>query len=194
MKPIGIILAMSWMGLWLTPDQQGQRLLNAQKFGEAARTFEDPMRQGVAWYRDGEFEKASQAFSRVSSPEASFNRGNCWMLLGKYDQASSSYDEALEQRPGWAEAQENRELAARRAELVKSEGGDFGDQRIGADEIVFDKSQDSGGQNTEVASEQATSDASVQAVWLRRVQTEPADFLKSKFAYQQARQSESVKE
>jgi Ca-activated chloride channel family protein len=30
----------------------------------------------------------------------------------------------------------------------------------------------------------------MQALWLRRVQTRPADFLRAKFAYQQAAQAE----
>lgn len=63
----------------------------------------------------------------------------------------------------------------------------MGDQKIGADEITFDKRQNSGGQQTETKSEKPLSDAEMQALWLRRVQTKPAEFLKNKFAYQIAR-------
>lgn len=65
----------------------------------------------------------------------------------------------------------------------------MGDQKIGADEVVFDKDKKPGGQETEVAADQAVSDSAIQAMWLRRVQTQPADFLRAKFAYQQANAS-----
>ena len=194
MRTAGFLLALSWMGLWLTPDQQGRRLMERESFAEAAETFHDPMWRGVAWYRAGEFEKATQAFARVSSAEAQYNLGNCWVLLGKYEKAVASYDRALQSRPQWKEASENRDLAAARAKLVEQKGGEMGDQKIGADEIVFDKDKKKGGQDTEVAGEQAMSDAAVQAIWLRQVQTKPADFLKAKFAYQQASDSEGQQE
>ncbi len=189
MKTASIIFAATWVGLWLTPDQQGQRLFKQEKFTAAAEVFQDPMRQGVAWYRAGEFEKAVQAFARVSSPESSYNQGNAWVFLGKYDRAIASYRHALELRPHWQEAQENLELAKARAKRMDSKGGDMGDQKLGADEIVFDKNKPKGGQDTEIAGEQAVSNASVQAIWLRQVQTKPADFLKAKFAYQHANES-----
>ncbi|QGJ68772.1 Tetratricopeptide [Planctomycetales bacterium 10988] len=191
MRFAALLLALTWLGLWLTPDQQGQRLMQQQKFAEAAKVFEDPMQQGVAWYRAGEFEKSVQAFARVSTAESNYNQGNAWIFLGKYDKAIASYEEALKKRPDWKEAKENRDLAAARAKLVEEKGGDMGDQTIGADEIVFDKSkQQQGGEETEVAGSQAMSNEEVQAIWLRQVQTKPADFLKAKFAYQQSQPAE----
>lgn len=189
-----VLWAVTWTGLWFTPDQQGERLMNQKKFAEAAVAFEDPMRQGVAWFRAGEFEKSIQSFSQVSSPESQFNRGNAWVMLGKYQQAVSSYNLALKQRPEWKEAQENRDLAAARAKLTEAKGGDMGDQKIGADEIVFDKNKKSSGEETEVAGNQAKSDAEIQAIWLRQVATKPADFLKAKFAFQQGQSKEEPKE
>lgn len=185
-----LLLAISWVGLWFTPDQQGSQLMRQKQYVDAAAVFDDPMRQGIAWYRAGEFEKAAQAFARVTSAEGRFNLGNAWTMLGKYDKAITSYDEALAKRPEWQAAQENRALAAARAKLVESPGGDFGDQLIGADEIVFDQNKPPGGQETEVTGDKAMSDATVQAIWLRNVQTNPADFLKAKFAYQKSREDE----
>lgn len=186
MRGVAILLAVSWAGLWLTPNQQGDRFANRGEYAEAAETYVDPMRQGVAWFRAGEFEKAAQAFARVKTPEAKYNEGNAWVMLGKYDQAIASYDKALALRPDWAEAKENRDLAAARAKRLDTHGGDLGDQELGADEIVFDKNKKPGGQDTEVAGDKAVSDAAVQEMWLRNVQTKPADFLKAKFAFQSA--------
>ena len=176
----------AWSGLWFTPDQQGQRLLNRGEFQTAAETFRDPMRQGVAWFRAGEFEKAEQVFARVATAEAEFNRGNCLMMRGKYDAAIERFDRALELRPDWEDAKVNRSIASARAKLTEHKGGDMGDQTIGADEIVYDKDKNSNGQDTQTEEGQPMTDSAMQALWLRRVQTKPADFLKAKFAYQLA--------
>lgn len=179
-----LVAAFAWWTLWYTPDQMGERLMRQESYQEAAETFDDPMRQGVAWFKAGEFEKAEQAFARVATPDAEYNRGNCLIMRGKYDAAVDRFDRALELRPGWKDAEINRDIAIARAKLVEQKGGDMGDQTIGADEIVFDKDKESGGQETEAEGDQKLSDAEMQALWLRRVQTKPADFLKSKFAFQ----------
>lgn len=183
----------AWAGLWLTPDQQGQRYFQRGEFAEAAQAFRDPMWQGAAWYRAGEFEKAAQAFARRDTADAHFNQGNAWLMRGQYQTAIASYERALEKRPDWKEAADNRALAIARAETVEQKGGDMGDQKIGADKVVFDKNTENKGQETEIAGGKALSDQEVQALWLRRVQTRPADFLKAKFAYQQAQKPEPEK-
>jgi len=181
---LAIVGAITWWSLWFTPDQQGQRLMNRGEFQAAAETFRDPMRQGVAWFRAGEFEKAEQSFARLGTADAEFNRGNCLIMRGKYDQAVERFDRALELNPELEAARSNRDIAIARAKLVEKKGGDMGQQEIGADEIVFDKNKKSGGQDTETEGSQPLSDSEMQALWLRRVQTKPADFLKAKFAYQ----------
>jgi Ca-activated chloride channel family protein len=181
-----VIAGVSWSGLWFTPDQQGRRQMKRGEFEAAAETFRDPLWQGVAWFRSGEFEKAEQAFARSGTAEAEFNRGNCLVMQGKYEAAVARYDRALELRPDWEDALINRGIATARAKLVERRGEDRGDQQLGADDITFDKSQNRGGQESESEGEPQLSDAEMQALWLRRVQTKPADFLKAKFAYQLA--------
>jgi Ca-activated chloride channel family protein len=186
MKALALAAAVTWAGLWLTPDQQGQRDFHRGEFVAAAAAFSDPLWQGAAWYRAGEFEKAAAAFARRDTADAHYNEGNARLMLGKYDAAIACYDRALQQRGDWPEALDNRALAQARARLVERKGGEMGDQKIGADEIVFDNKAENQGQETEVAGGQALSDQEIQALWLRRVQTRPADFLKSKFAFQHA--------
>lgn len=177
--------AVAWAGLWFTPDQQGQRLFEAGDFKGAAEAFDDPMWQGAAWFRAGEFKKALAAFSRRETDVGFYNKGNALLMLGQYDDAADAYRQALDQRPGWKEARDNLELARARAKLTEAKGGDFGDQRLGADKVVFDKDKDNqAGQDTEVAGDEASSSLTMQSLWLRRVTTRPADFLKAKFAYQ----------
>ena len=57
-----------------------------------------------------------------------------------------------------------------------------------ADEIVIEpgKGDNREGQTEETAGEEIRSDEELQALWLRRVETRPADFLRAKFAFQLA--------
>jgi len=185
MRIIGIALiigGITWSGLWRTPEQQAQQLMDKGEFASAAAKFHSPMRQGAAWFRAGEFEKAEQAFARDASAEAEFNRGNCLIMQGKYESAIERFDRALELRPDWDAAVVNRDIA--QARILNNEGGDMGDQKLGADEIRFDKKKGKGGQDTELNDGNQISDTAIQAMWLRRVQTKPADFLRAKFIYQ----------
>lgn len=189
LSAILIVAAVSWWGLWLTPDQHGQRLMNQGEYASAAQAFEDPFRQGVAWYRAGEFEKAEQAFARGADADSEYNRGNALLMQGKYTEAVERYDRVLQLDDRFDAARTNREIAAGRARLLERNGGDMGDQKLGADEIRYDKDKKSGGQDTEVDGEAPMSASAIQALWLRRIQTKPADFLKAKFSYQLAADS-----
>ena len=193
MKTFALIAAVTWAGLWFTPDQQGHRHFQRNEFVQAAQVFHDPMWQGAAWYRAGEFKKAAQSFARRDTADAHFNQGNAWLLRGKYETAIAWYDRALKQRPDWKEAIDNRALAAARAKMVERTGGDMGDQKIGADKIVFNKNTPNEGQDTEVEGGAVLTDQEIQALWLRRVQARPADFLKAKFFYQLAQETEGEK-
>lgn len=132
MRTAVVLIAATWAGWWFTPDQRGQRLFRQGKYAQAAEAFQDPVWQGTAWYRAMEFKKAARSFARRSSPEARFNEGNAWLLMGKYDIAIANYDKALAKRPDWSEARENRDLAVARKKKLHSPGGDAGDQRLGA--------------------------------------------------------------
>jgi Ca-activated chloride channel family protein len=99
-------------------------------------------------------------------------------------------------RPDWEPAENNRLIAMVRAERTKAEGGEEGTGgMLEADEYVFDLDASKGGQNQAVeggeSSPESMSDQQIQAMWLRRVQTRPADFMAARFAYQLAAQDET---
>ena len=176
--------SIGWSQLWLTPEQRGRLLMAEGRYAAAAATFGDPMWIGAAQFRAGNFKEAAQTFGGMDTAEAAYDHGNALIMLGRYEEAIARYDRALALRPDWADAEANRTLASLRAERVKKTGGDMGDQREKPDEIVYDRNKkDTGGQQTEIGGA-PMSDEAVRALWLKRVQTRPADFLKSRFAYQ----------
>jgi Ca-activated chloride channel homolog len=147
-----------------------------------------PPVKAVVEYRDGQFKEAAAAFARIGSPEAAFDRVNALLMHGKYGDAIASYDRALQRRPDWHEAKANRDLAEARGKMLeppKDDAGGTGGQ-VKADEIVFDDrpKQSGDSKQVEVVTGGQMSDERLQALWLRRVQTKPADFLRAKFAYQ----------
>lgn len=172
---------------WRTPDQRGQRLMNAAQFEEAAAAFADPFRRGAAFVEARDFKSAASVYATLPGADAAFNHGNALVMLGEYDNAIQRYDRALELHPEWPAAIENRTIAELRRERMKDDPGIGSDGKLGADEIVFDldsnKNAEAGDEETEGG--QAGDDELRQA-WLRQVQTTPRDFLKSKFAYQEA--------
>jgi Ca-activated chloride channel homolog len=170
--------------LWLTADQRADRLFREGNYNDAAEAYTGPARQGAAYYRAGDFKAAAAAFARDGTPEGAYDRGNALVMLGKYEDAVKSYDRALSLRPGWKDAEENRAVAAIRRDRMKFKGGDATGGEEKSDEIVFEKGKNKAGDTVQVDAGEPLSDDQLRALWLRRVQTKPADFLRAKFAYQ----------
>jgi Ca-activated chloride channel homolog len=177
---------------WLTPDQRGRMAFEKGEYSQAAKLFRDPMWRGTAGFRAGEFEAAGNAFAKVPTAEGAYNQANALLMRGLYDDAIGRYDRALELRPGYPDAEANRAIAVARAEMTKTKGGDMTGGQMEADDFKFEKGKsppDAGEEQVEGG--EAMNDESVRALWLRRVATEPADFLRAKFSYQLAASGES---
>ena len=190
---LAIMAAACTGNFWLTPDQQAARAMEKGEYVRAAELFSDPFRKGTALFRAGEFEAAANAFGMADTAPSNFNRGNSFVMLGRYDEAVAAYDRALDKKPGWREAVENREIALLRGDILEKEGGDMTGGMLGADEIVFDdgaKDKSGGRETVEADSGARLTDEQLRSLWLRRVQTKPADFLRAKFAYQLADQNQ----
>jgi Ca-activated chloride channel family protein len=207
MKRIAFALLLAWSataqaidwpqdlrGWWLTPDQQGQRLFDSGRYLEAAERFEEPGRRGAAYYRGGDFVRAAGVYGRMRSADAAYNRGNALVMLGQYDAAIESYERALDLRPDWSLAEDNRALAlARKRKLAppESDAGGTGGM-LEADEVVLDDSGrvDRSGTETVTEGGEPMSEQEMRAIWLRRVQNDPAGFLRARFAWQLQRRGQ----
>jgi Ca-activated chloride channel family protein len=178
---------------WSSPDERGDHLMTQHRYAQAARTYADPLRIGIAQYRDGEFEAAAKTFARVPGATGAYNAGNAWLMHGQYDTAIASYDKALGFKPGWQQALDNKQLAiARRDSMTISdkEREQESTEAYDPDKIVTDEK---GGQTQDPDQRpmEGQKDASLQETWLRRVKTTPGQFLRAKFAWQEAQSATS---
>ncbi len=184
-------VAFEWADLWFTPDQQGQRLMDRGEYKQAASKFTTPGQIGAALFLAGEFEDAASVLGRSGSAEAQYNRGNANMMLGNYDAAIEAYKTALLKRPDWPEAMQNLQIAVLRKQALAPPDDDFGGTggMLEADEIVFDqpgRSNNSSAEQVIDAADQQMGEDEMRAMWLRKVETRPADFLAARFNYQLA--------
>jgi Ca-activated chloride channel family protein len=102
------VMAAGWDDLWLRPDQQAARALQAGDPAEAARLAADPALRGTAAYQAGEYEQALDAFSASTRQDANYNQGNALAQLGHYEDAIAAYDRALLSEPDMPDAVHNR--------------------------------------------------------------------------------------
>ncbi len=166
-------------------DGDGRRAADAPgpRRAEGSRSA-DPWRRGAAPYRAGDFKAAEAAFARVGSADGAYDHGNALVVLGKCDAAVASYDRALALRPGRTEATDSRAVAAVRRDRLKTVGGNATGGEVKADAGVFEKGKAKAEAGVvEVAGGKPLSAEEIRGLWLKRVQTKPADFLRAKFAY-----------
>jgi Ca-activated chloride channel family protein len=163
--------------MWLTPDQQGRLAFERGDYAAAAEHFADPMWRGVALYRAGRYDDAIDAFARLDTAESWFDQGNALAKLGKLEPAAAAYGEALRRKPDFAAAKANLELVQR---LIPKKPPDDDQQpqepSEKADQIQFDDKAKKGARGqVDVARQTAE-------MWMRNIQTSPAQLLRRKFA------------
>ena len=174
-----------FVDLWLTPDQQGRVLYDRGDYAGAAERFADPMWRGAALYRAGRYDDAIDAFARVDTAESDFDQGDALAKLGKLPAAIASYQRALKRDPAFAAAKANLELLQKL--IPKKEPGDETqaeqqqDPEYTPDSIKFDE-RGKNGVTDQIDAAKQTAD-----MWMRNIQTTPAQILRRKFAIEAAR-------
>jgi Ca-activated chloride channel family protein len=175
--------------LWLTPDQQARRAYEGLEFREAYERFEDPAWKGVAAYDSGLYEESAAAFGRIPTAVGFYNRGNAFMKARDYGKAIVAYEQAVAEAPDWVEARENLELATYTLEYIERvrEQSDTGDEsELSADDYVFDNTKDRG-LEVEIT-QQSTIELESAEKWMRGVDTETSDFLRTRFLLEATRE------
>jgi Ca-activated chloride channel family protein len=177
-----------FVGLWLTPDQQAQRAYDRLAFQRAAELFEDPSWKGVAAYRSGLYEESAASFGRLPTAVGFFNRGNALMKNREYAKAITAYEQAVLEDPAWQEAEENLRLSRYVLDYIERarEQSDTGDEtELSADDYVFDNTRERG-REMEIT-EESTIELESAEKWMRAVDTETADFLRTRFLLESVR-------
>ncbi len=177
-----------FVNVWLTADQQARLAFERKDYSIAADRFDDPSWQGVAHYKNGAYAEAAEAFGRIGSAEAFFNRGNAFMKRFEFSKAITAYEQAVAEAPDWQAAADNLALARYTLDYVEEAREQGSTGKLEADDVVYDNER-SRGQETTVDRESALEAASAEK-WMRSVDTETADFLRSRFQLEAAHRGE----
>ncbi|RRV16051.1 VWA domain-containing protein [Pseudomonas saudiphocaensis] len=166
--------AVSLNDLWARPDQQGMRLLEQNRPGEAAEHFEDYRWQGFARYQAGDYAGAAERFAQGDTASDHYNRGNALARNEQYESAIEAYDQALELAPGLQAAQHNKALVEELLRQREQQAQESESPQEGAeDEASPEQSPATGGAaGTQV---EAATDTETQAGDEQNEPTQPAD-------------------
>lgn len=104
------VQAMEWQNLWLNDDQQGQHLLQQDRYAEAAIRFQHPEWKASAAYKAEDYDAAIKLLAPINSVNAHYNRGNALAKSGQIDAAIKAYDQVLKLEPEHEDAIYNKQL------------------------------------------------------------------------------------
>lgn len=102
--------AAAWQSAWKNAEQRAEQALQEERYADAARLSDDPMRKGMALYRGGQYEAAGEAFAAAAGPDAAYNLGNALAMQEQYEEAIAAYDNALAQDPEMEDAAHNKKV------------------------------------------------------------------------------------
>ncbi len=188
-----VVAPRQFANLWLTPDQQGYLLY---KFGypeQAARYFSDTRWTAYSFYTVEKFDQSALLYGQYLSSEDMLAQANSLAHGRHYVKARDIYEKILKEKPDFEAAQVNKKIVQtiiddvnRFSESQREEGGqsgkDLGDEPQtgdGAERATFQMKQ-----VETLSADQLLLDPSLNEMWLRQVQKDPARFLGSKFHQQ----------
>ncbi|MBR9873153.1 MAG: VWA domain-containing protein [Vibrionaceae bacterium] len=194
-----------WWDLWLTPDQQGQRLFNKQEYLDAAKHFSDPLRKGTAYYYASEFELAHSAFLEMQNDPSEevrdFGLYNAASALARQREYLAARDllQSLANKPTLSQAlrpdvEHNLNVIGGIVEEINQ----MSESQAGTEQEMSTELGDNP-QTAEGADEQTSQEMMIKETlsaadilgnqemadkWLKRVESDPRDFLRAKFQIQ----------
>jgi Ca-activated chloride channel family protein len=177
--------AVDW---FLTADQQGRLAYEDRRYENAAELFQDATWRGHALYRAGKYAEAAEVFARIDTAEAAFAEGMAHIKSRSYRDGIAAFEAALERQPEFERAAHNLRVARAILAYVERarEQSDTGEESgIGADEVVYDNEAARGTETEFNEPEEVLPQTADQ--WMRTVDTQTSDFLRSRFALEAAR-------
>jgi Ca-activated chloride channel family protein len=146
--------AFEWQDLFKSRQQQAQQAYQQQKYQQAIEKFEQPLWQGNAAYRAGDYAGAEQLYRQDPTANGLYNLGNSLIQQQKYQEALDAYKQAASKQSGLSGLQQNTELAEKllkqqQQEQEKQQGQD-GQQQDGDQQQQSDQqSKDNDSQSSE---------------------------------------------
>lgn len=191
-----------WMDLWLTPDQQAQRLFNRGDYKQAAVHYQKPLNKGIAYYYAGEFKLAHSAFMQDNTPQGLYYAASALARQREYVAARallrqlnelSDLDSVLQQNIAhnlkaitaiideiniMSESQANSMDMDQEVSIELPDGQP--QTADGADENTSEENI----KKQQLSADDILGDPKLAEVWLKRVEADPSRFLQSKFQIQ----------
>jgi len=182
--------------LWLTRDQQGRMLFSQGHYETAARQFNDTRWKAYSLYASEQFDQSAAVYGQLEHTLDVLARANALAHARRYVKARDIYQALLKQEPDNRAAQHNIKIVKkiiddvnRMSESQQPEDGDA-PQELGDNAQTGEGAEKQGGRKQTVEqydAQQLLLDPSLNAMWLRQVQKNPALFLSNKFHMQSQR-------
>jgi Ca-activated chloride channel family protein len=181
-----------FVALWLTPEQYGRVLLQLGYYKKAAQIFDNPIWRATARYYHQDFEQAASLFTRQDSDLAVFNEANARAHRRDYVGARTRYDLLLDRNPEFPGARANREFihqiieTSNRLSESQTEEAGVGSETLDGDNDpqIGEGAETLAGEiepRTQYSAEEIFASPETAALWMKNVQPDPANFLRSKF-------------
>ncbi|TYK64850.1 hypothetical protein [Colwellia echini] len=181
--------------LWLTRDQQGQVLFNLAYYQKASNTFSNTQWQAYSNYGAEQFNNAVTLYGQFDDVASQVAQANALAQGRNYIKARNLYQQILNENPGNIAAKTNIVIVQaiidevnRLSESQQVEKGDSS-QELGDEPQTGDgadkKEPEAPKELEQYSAEDLLLDPSLNEMWLRDVQKNPANFLAKKFYMQQ---------
>lgn len=184
--------SIGWADIWLTKDQQGQRLFNQQQYDKAAKVFQEPYWKATAFYFAGDYQSAQQYYLRVDTVEAQLGAAASLAHQREYIAARQLYREVLKSNPGNRTALHNLQLM----EAIIKHINEFSEGQLSSGEM--ESSQELGNnpqtadgvtqeldpslvKEEKLSAEELLTSSAAHDNWMKRVDSELGVFLAYKF-------------
>lgn len=181
--------------LWLTRNQQGQILFNLGHYQQASNTFKSTQWQAYSSYGGEQYKKSATLYGQFNDIDSQIAKANALAHAREYVGARALYQQILIIDPENVAASTNiivvqtiidsvnrmsESQAPEDGESIK-ELGDEPQSGDGAEQNEAPQEQ----KIEQFSAEQLLLDPSLNKMWLRQVQKNPASFLSQKFYMQQ---------
>lgn len=137
--------ALEWQNIWKNSNQQAAELLDKTP-DKAAEKFSNEEWKAIANYRAGAFDKALEGFTGETADNY-YNRGNALTQLGKYDDAVTQFQAALEKEPSYEKAKNNLKIAQQLKILEQQQQQQNQQQGDNSDQQEGEQNSDNSDQN-----------------------------------------------